>query len=103
MSISTDTSLHQRRRPLTDAELSAIPWIHLLNSDERARARASERRRGAARRSGAGALAHLGLGRLGAVAAAEAGVVAGAELGAVHGERARRERERHEDAHCSAG
>jgi CRP-like cAMP-binding protein len=40
MSISTDTSLHQRRRPLTDAELSAIPWIHLLNSDERARARA---------------------------------------------------------------
>jgi CRP-like cAMP-binding protein len=36
--MSADTSLHQRRRPLTEAELESIPWIHLLNSDERARA-----------------------------------------------------------------
>ena len=36
--MSADTSLHQRRRPLTEAELEAIPWIHLLNSDERNRA-----------------------------------------------------------------
>ena len=36
--MSADTSLHQRRRPLTEAELEAIPWIHLLNSDERTRA-----------------------------------------------------------------
>ena len=34
----TDTSLHQRRRPLTNAELEAIPWIHLLKPDERQRA-----------------------------------------------------------------
>ena len=34
----SDTSLHQRRRPLTNAELEAIPWIHLLKPDERQRA-----------------------------------------------------------------
>jgi CRP-like cAMP-binding protein len=32
-----DTSLHQRRRPLTTSELDAIPWIHLLSSVERER------------------------------------------------------------------
>jgi CRP-like cAMP-binding protein len=35
-----DASLHQRRRPLTEAELAAIPWIHLLKAEERARAAA---------------------------------------------------------------
>jgi CRP-like cAMP-binding protein len=33
-----DTSLHQRRRELTVDELDAIPWIHLLQDDERQRA-----------------------------------------------------------------
>ena len=36
--MTPDTSLHQRRRPLTEAELEAIPWIHLLKPDERQRA-----------------------------------------------------------------
>ncbi|QDL56656.1 Crp/Fnr family transcriptional regulator [Rhodoferax aquaticus] len=36
--MTTDSSLHQRRRPLTDGELNAIPWIHLLQSHERERA-----------------------------------------------------------------
>lgn len=36
--MSADTSLHQRRRPLTTAELEAIPWIHLLKPEERQRA-----------------------------------------------------------------
>jgi CRP/FNR family cyclic AMP-dependent transcriptional regulator len=31
-------SLHQRRRPLTEKELDAIPWIHLLEVRERERA-----------------------------------------------------------------
>lgn len=30
------TSVHQRRRPLTDAELKGIPWMHLLQKDEKA-------------------------------------------------------------------
>jgi CRP-like cAMP-binding protein len=34
----SDTSLHQRRRELTADELDAIPWIHLLQDDERQRA-----------------------------------------------------------------
>ncbi len=34
----TDSTLHQRRRALTTAELDAIPWFHLLNSQERERA-----------------------------------------------------------------
>ncbi len=33
-----DKSLHQRRRPLTAAELDAIPWIALLSPAERQRA-----------------------------------------------------------------
>ncbi len=33
----TDSSLHQRRRPLTEPELDAIPWIHLLAPHERER------------------------------------------------------------------
>jgi len=33
-----DKSLHQRRRPLTMAELDAIPWIQLLTPPERQRA-----------------------------------------------------------------
>lgn len=32
-----DSSLHQRRRPLTSVELDAIPWIRLLSPDERER------------------------------------------------------------------
>jgi CRP-like cAMP-binding protein len=36
--VSTDTSLHQRRRPLTPEEIEAIPWIHLLLPQERERA-----------------------------------------------------------------
>ncbi len=35
---STEGNLHQRRRPLTAAELDAIPWIHLLGTLERQRA-----------------------------------------------------------------
>jgi CRP-like cAMP-binding protein len=33
-----DSPLHQRRRPLSQAELDAIPWFHLLAPDERLRA-----------------------------------------------------------------
>ena len=33
-----DNSLHQRRRPLTEPELDAIPWLRLLGPDERERA-----------------------------------------------------------------
>ncbi len=36
--MSTDTSLHQRRRPLTPEEIDAIPWMHLLLPTERERA-----------------------------------------------------------------
>ena len=36
--VTNDSSLHQRRRPLTDQELDAIPWIHLLEARERERA-----------------------------------------------------------------
>ncbi len=36
--MSYDNSLHQRRRPLTTAELDAIPWIGLLTAPERERA-----------------------------------------------------------------
>jgi CRP-like cAMP-binding protein len=32
--MSYDTSLHQRRRPLTTMELDSIPWIHLLSPAE---------------------------------------------------------------------
>jgi CRP-like cAMP-binding protein len=34
----SDSSLHQRRRPLTEVELDAIPWLRLLATDERQRA-----------------------------------------------------------------
>lgn len=34
----TDNTLHQRRRPLTDAELDAIPWLRLLEPRDRERA-----------------------------------------------------------------
>ncbi len=33
-----DNTLHQRRRPLTEAELAAIPWMRLLSADEHERA-----------------------------------------------------------------
>lgn len=33
-----DSSLHQRRRPLNDEELAAVPWLRLLSSPERERA-----------------------------------------------------------------
>ena len=33
-----DSPIHQRRRPLTEQELSNIPWLHLLLPDERERA-----------------------------------------------------------------
>ena len=33
-----DPSLHQRRRPLTAAELDAIPWLKLLAANEQERA-----------------------------------------------------------------
>ena len=36
--MSTDSPLHQRRRPLTAAELLTIPWMRLLSVDERERA-----------------------------------------------------------------
>ncbi len=36
--MASDLPLHQRRRPLTDAELKAIPWMRLLSVDERERA-----------------------------------------------------------------
>ena len=34
----TDSALHQRRRPLTEPELDAIPWLRLLKEGERQRA-----------------------------------------------------------------
>ena len=36
--MTQDNSLHQRRRPLSEAELDAIPWLRLLRPDERQRA-----------------------------------------------------------------
>ena len=36
--MNADSSLHQRRRPLTEPELDAIPWLRLLKPDERQRA-----------------------------------------------------------------
>lgn len=39
--MSTDLSLHQRRRVPTADELRAIPWLHLLQPDERDRALAA--------------------------------------------------------------
>jgi len=36
--MSSDSSLHQRRRPLTASELDTIPWLDRLSPDERARA-----------------------------------------------------------------
>jgi CRP-like cAMP-binding protein len=36
--MAIDTTLHQRRRPLTPSELDAIPWLALLRPDERQRA-----------------------------------------------------------------
>ena len=36
--MTLDNSLHQRRRPLTEQELDAIPWLRLLQADERQRA-----------------------------------------------------------------
>jgi CRP-like cAMP-binding protein len=36
--MARENPLHQRRRPLTQAELDAIPWFHLLAPDERLRA-----------------------------------------------------------------
>ena len=36
--MTQDNSLHQRRRPLTEPELDAIPWLRLLRPDERQRA-----------------------------------------------------------------
>ena len=36
--MAQDNSLHQRRRPLTEPELDAIPWLRLLATDERQRA-----------------------------------------------------------------
>ena len=36
--MNPDISLHQRRRPLTEPELDAIPWLRLLKADERQRA-----------------------------------------------------------------
>ena len=41
MNLSTDLTLHQRRRPATFDELRSIPWLALLRPDERARAVAS--------------------------------------------------------------
>ncbi|MDB5845889.1 MAG: transcriptional regulator, Crp/Fnr family [Polaromonas sp.] len=41
MNQSTDLTLHQRRRPPTFDELRDIPWLALLQPDERARAVAS--------------------------------------------------------------
>ncbi|MEO6016632.1 MAG: cyclic nucleotide-binding domain-containing protein, partial [Polaromonas sp.] len=36
--MSTDLTLHQRRRPPTPDELRGIPWLGLLRAEERARA-----------------------------------------------------------------
>ncbi|TRZ66241.1 MAG: Crp/Fnr family transcriptional regulator [Comamonadaceae bacterium] len=38
IAMTTETTLHQRRRPLTQGELSAIPWIRLLSAEELDRA-----------------------------------------------------------------
>ena len=38
MSTTTESLLHQRRRPLTQGELNAIPWYALLLPDEQQRA-----------------------------------------------------------------
>ena len=38
--MTTETTLHQRRRPLTPMVLSAIPWIRLLSAEEKDRAAA---------------------------------------------------------------
>ena len=38
MSASPESSLYQRRRNLSSAEIEAIPWIHLLQAAERERA-----------------------------------------------------------------
>jgi CRP-like cAMP-binding protein len=35
--MAQESSVHQRRRPLTLAELNDIPWLRLLQSDERQR------------------------------------------------------------------
>src|SRR3990167_9116473 len=39
--MSTDLTLHQRRRPPTTDELRGIPWLRLLQPEERARAAAA--------------------------------------------------------------
>ena len=36
--MTPESVLHARRRPLTDPELLAIPWMRLLTEEERARA-----------------------------------------------------------------
>ena len=36
--MTSESALHQRRRGLTEPELNAIPWIHLLSAAERQRA-----------------------------------------------------------------
>ena len=36
--MAIESALHERRRPLTDGELLAIPWMRLLTEDERERA-----------------------------------------------------------------
>jgi len=36
--MATESALHQRRRPLTEPELDAIPWLRLLSAEERERA-----------------------------------------------------------------
>ena len=36
--MTADATLHQRRRPLTEGELAAIPWLQVLLPDERQRA-----------------------------------------------------------------
>ena len=38
--MTSESALHARRRPLTESELLAIPWLRLLTEDERARASA---------------------------------------------------------------
>ncbi|MFY8044194.1 MAG: Crp/Fnr family transcriptional regulator [Rhodoferax sp.] len=38
MTHAADAPLHQRRRPLTESELDAIPWLKLLSAVERERA-----------------------------------------------------------------
>jgi CRP/FNR family transcriptional regulator, cyclic AMP receptor protein len=38
ISVAQDSSMHQRRRPLTDAELATVPWLPLLLPKEHERA-----------------------------------------------------------------